>query len=96
MLFKAEIPPFNIAKPILVGRPDVIRTRIERAGLRLVPGENCEIVNPAKDERFKQYYETYHTIKARDGISPDLAKVVVRRSTITSSLGMRTTRMVAK
>ena len=70
----------GIAKPILVGRPDIILGRIQRAGLRLEPGVNCEVVNPAKDERFKQYYETYHKLKARDGISPDLAKVVVRRS----------------
>ncbi len=70
----------GIAKPILIGRPDVIATRIERAGLRLQDGVNCEIVNPAKDERFKQYYETYHKLRARDGITPELAKVVVRRS----------------
>jgi malate dehydrogenase (oxaloacetate-decarboxylating)(NADP+) len=70
----------GIAKPILIGRPDVIATRIERAGLRLQDGVNCEIVNPAKDERFKQYYETYHQLRARDGITPELAKVVVRRS----------------
>jgi malate dehydrogenase (oxaloacetate-decarboxylating)(NADP+) len=70
----------GIAKPILIGRPDVIRTRIERAGLRLQAGVNCEVVNPASDERFKQYYEAYHKLRARDGISPDLAKVVVRRS----------------
>ena len=62
------------------GPPDVITSRIERAGLRLQPGVNCEIVNPANDARFKQYYETYHKLKARDGISPELAKVVVRRS----------------
>jgi malate dehydrogenase (oxaloacetate-decarboxylating)(NADP+) len=70
----------GLAHPILVGRPDIITTRIERAGLRLQPGVNCEIVNPAKDERFKQYYETYHKLRARDGITPELAKVVVRRS----------------
>jgi len=70
----------GLAFPLLVGRPDVITTRIERAGLRLQPGVDCEIVNPAKDERFKQYYEAYHALRARDGISPDLAKVVVRRS----------------
>jgi malate dehydrogenase (oxaloacetate-decarboxylating)(NADP+) len=70
----------GLAQPILVGRPDIITTRIERAGLRLQPGVNCEIVNPAKDERFKQYYETYHKLRARDGITPELAKVVVRRS----------------
>ncbi|HYR26130.1 MAG TPA: NADP-dependent malic enzyme, partial [Aquabacterium sp.] len=70
----------GIAQPILVGRPDVIRTRIERAGLRLQPGVNCEVVNPAQDERFKPYYEAYRKIKARDGITPELAKVAVRRS----------------
>ncbi len=70
----------GLAFPLLVGRPDVITTRIERAGLRLQPGVDCEIVNPAKDERFKQYYEAYHKLRARDGISPDLSKVVVRRS----------------
>jgi malate dehydrogenase (oxaloacetate-decarboxylating)(NADP+) len=70
----------GLARPILVGRPDVIATRIERAGLRLQDGVNCEIVNPGKDDRFKQYVEAYHRLRARDGISPDLAKVVLRRS----------------
>ncbi|NBD20369.1 NADP-dependent malic enzyme [Aquabacterium fontiphilum] len=70
----------GIARPILVGRPEVITQRAERAGLRLVPGENCEIVNPGKDDRFRAYCEAYHKLRARDGISPELAKVVVRRS----------------
>jgi len=70
----------GIAFPILVGRPDVINLRAERAGLRLQPGVNCEIVNPGKDDRFRAYCEAYHKLRARDGISPDLAKVVVRRS----------------
>jgi malate dehydrogenase (oxaloacetate-decarboxylating)(NADP+) len=70
----------GIARPILVGRPDVIATRIERAGLRLQPGANCEVVNPGSDPRFHRYVEAYHQLRARDGISPDLAKVVVRRS----------------
>ncbi|MBH1987147.1 MAG: NADP-dependent malic enzyme [Burkholderiales bacterium] len=70
----------QLAFPILVGRPDVITTRIERAGLRLQPGVNCEVVNPGHDERFKPYVEAYHKLRARDGITPDLAKVVLRRS----------------
>ena len=70
----------GIAHPILVGRPEVITQRAERAGLRLQPGVNCEIVNPGKDDRFRAYCETYHKLRARDGISPELAKVVVRRS----------------
>ena len=70
----------QLAFPILVGRPDVITTRIERAGLRLQPGVNCEVVNPGHDDRFKRYVEAYHQLRARDGISPELAKVVLRRS----------------
>jgi malate dehydrogenase (oxaloacetate-decarboxylating)(NADP+) len=70
----------GIAYPILVGRPEVITQRAERAGLRLQPGVNCEIVNPGKDDRFRAYCDTYHKLRARDGISPELAKVVVRRS----------------
>jgi malate dehydrogenase (oxaloacetate-decarboxylating)(NADP+) len=70
----------ELAFPILVGRPDVIAHRIERAGLRLVPGQNCEVVNPASDSRFKTYVEAYHKLRGRDGFSPDLAKVALRRS----------------
>ena len=70
----------GIAKPLLVGRPEVILQRVERAGLRLQPGVDCEIINPGKDDRFKSYVDAYYKLRARDGISPDLAKVVVRRS----------------
>ncbi|MGH6645826.1 NADP-dependent malic enzyme, partial [Aquabacterium sp.] len=70
----------GIAHPILVGRPEVIEERVLRAGLRLKDGVNCEVVNPGKDDRFRQYYEAYHKLRARDGITPELAKVAVRRS----------------
>ncbi|MDE2402398.1 MAG: NADP-dependent malic enzyme [Burkholderiales bacterium] len=70
----------GIAHPILVGRPEIVTERIARSGLRLQDGVNCEVVNPGKDERFKRYYEAYHQLRARDGITPDLAKVIVRRS----------------
>jgi malate dehydrogenase (oxaloacetate-decarboxylating)(NADP+) len=70
----------GLAFPILVGRPDVIATRIERAGLRLQPGSNCEVVNPASDPRFKTYVDAYHKLRGRDGFTPDLAKVALRRS----------------
>jgi len=70
----------GLAFPVLVGRPDVIAHRIERAGLRLQPGENCEVVNPGNDARFKTYVDAYHKLRGRDGFSPDLAKVALRRS----------------
>ncbi|ASM77061.1 Malate dehydrogenase (oxaloacetate-decarboxylating) (NADP(+)) [Vitreoscilla filiformis] len=71
----------GLAKPILVGRPDVIVARAERAGLRLKPGVDFEIVNPENDPRFRDCWETYHRLMGRDGVSPEAAKAAVRRST---------------
>ena len=73
----------RLVKPILIGRPAVIAARIERAGLRLQAGRDFEVVNPEDDARFRQYWETYHRLNARDGISPDMAKAAVRRSATT-------------
>ena len=73
----------RLVKPILVGRPAVINARIERAGLRLQAGRDFEIVNPEDDTRFRQYWETYHRLNARDGVTPEMAKATVRRSNTT-------------
>ena len=73
----------RLVKPILVGRPAVIAARIERAGLRLQAGRDFEVVNPEDDTRFRQYWETYHRLNARDGVTPDMAKATVRRSNTT-------------
>ena len=70
----------HIVRPILIGRPAVIAARIERAGLRLVPGHDVEVVNPEDDARFRQYWETYHRLNARNGVTPEMAKAAVRRS----------------
>jgi malate dehydrogenase (oxaloacetate-decarboxylating)(NADP+) len=73
----------GLAQPILVGRPAVIETRIKKAGLRLRLGVDFAVVNPEDDPRFKQYWETYHRIMGRDGVSIDAAKAAVRRSSTT-------------
>ena len=73
----------KLVKPILVGRPAVITSRIERAGLRLQQGRDYEVVNPEDDARFRQYWETYHRLNARNGVTPDMAKAAVRRSNTT-------------
>ena len=73
----------RLVRPILVGRPAVIASRIERAGLRLQAGRDFEVVNPEDDTRFRQYWETYHRLNARDGVTPDMAKATVRRSNTT-------------
>ncbi|MDA8454484.1 NADP-dependent malic enzyme [Acidovorax sp. GBBC 3334] len=70
----------GLAKPILIGRPAVIEARIQKAGLRLQPGRDVEIVNPEDDPRFRQYWEAYHRLMGRDGITPEAAKAAVRRS----------------
>ena len=80
----------GLAKPILVGRPEVVKMRIERASLRLQPGRDFELVDPENDSRFRDYWETYRALRAREGVTPELAKSTVRRSnTLISSLMLR-------
>ena len=67
--------------PILIGRPDVIATRAERAGLPIRPDVDFEIVNPENDPRYRDYWETYHGIMARRGVSPDIARAIMRTNT---------------
>ena len=73
----------GLAVPILIGRPSVIEARIKKAGLRLRLGVDVDVVNPDDDPRFKQYWETYHRLMGRQGVSVDSAKAAVRRSNTT-------------
>ena len=77
----------GLAQPVLIGRPEVVRMRIERAGLRLQAGRDFELVDPENDPRFRAYWETYHQLMGRDGVTPEAAKAAVRRSnTLIASL----------
>ena len=67
--------------PILIGRPEVIESRCERAGLKIRPGVDFSIVNPENDPRYRDYWETYHNLMARKGVTPDLAKAIMRTNT---------------
>jgi malate dehydrogenase (oxaloacetate-decarboxylating)(NADP+) len=69
----------KLASPILIGRPGVIAHRIERFGLRLREGVDFAIVNPEHDERFRDYWETYYKLMARKGVTPQYAKLEMRR-----------------
>ncbi|MDR3097183.1 MAG: NADP-dependent malic enzyme [Paraburkholderia sp.] len=69
----------NLARPILIGRPEVLLARIEKFGLRLKLGEDVEVTNPEYDERFHQYWTTYWELRCRDGISKEMARVEMRR-----------------
>ncbi|WP_028354301.1 NADP-dependent malic enzyme [Bordetella petrii] len=69
----------NLARPILVGRPAVIEMRIKKFGLRLVPGQNIEIVDPEDDSRFNETWNAYYQLKGREGVTPAIAKAMIRK-----------------
>jgi malate dehydrogenase (oxaloacetate-decarboxylating)(NADP+) len=73
----------GLAKPILVGRPAVIEMRIKKAGLHIRLGTDVDCVNPEDDPRFRTYWETYHKLMGRRGITPEASKAMVRRSNTT-------------
>ncbi|MCB1399567.1 MAG: NADP-dependent malic enzyme, partial [Rhodobacteraceae bacterium] len=68
-------------RPILIGRPEVVERRCERAGLPIRPGRDFELVNPENDPRYRDYWESYHEIMARRGVTPDLARAILRTNT---------------
>ncbi|SNT38756.1 NADP-dependent malic enzyme [Tropicimonas sediminicola] len=67
--------------PILIGRPDVVTARCERAGLSIRPDRDFHIVNPENDPRYRDYWENYHTVMARRGVTPELARTIMRTNT---------------
>ena len=67
--------------PILIGRPEVIQQRCERLGLDIRPDQDFSIVNPENDSRYRAYWGSYHDLMARRGVTPDLAKAVMRTNT---------------
>ncbi len=81
----------GMAKPILIGRPEVIAARIEKFGLRLAAGKDFELVNVNSDPRYRAYWQTYYQLMGRKGISPEDAKEAVLRKP--SLIGMLLLRM---
>ncbi|MEW6688073.1 MAG: NADP-dependent malic enzyme [Pseudomonadota bacterium] len=69
----------GLAKPTLIGRPQVIEQRIERLGLRIRAGREFELVNPEQDPRYRDYWQTYHRLTERKGVSPEYARIEMRR-----------------
>ena len=77
----------GLARPILIGRPAVIERRIERLGLRIRAGEHFELTNVDDDPRYNEYWNLYLKLAARRGITPALAKSIVRsRPTLIAAL----------
>ncbi|NVK15567.1 MAG: NADP-dependent malic enzyme [Rhodobacteraceae bacterium] len=67
--------------PILIGRPEVIERRCERLGLDVRPGRDFQLVNPENDPRYRDYWNSYHKLMQRRGVTPDLAKAIMRTNT---------------
>jgi malate dehydrogenase (oxaloacetate-decarboxylating)(NADP+) len=65
-------------RPILIGRPEVMQARLDRAGIPLRLGTDADLVNPENDPRYREYWETYHRIMQRRGVTPDLARAIMR------------------
>ncbi|RGP38870.1 NADP-dependent malic enzyme [Pseudotabrizicola alkalilacus] len=68
-------------RPILIGRPEVVEARCERAGLPIRPGKDFHLVNPENDPRYRDYWGTYAELMARRGVSPDIARAIMRTNT---------------
>ena len=71
----------EMAKPILVGRPEVIKKRCDTLGLRMKIHDHFEVVDPGCDKRFTLYWQAYHKLMERKGVSPQDAKTRVRTNT---------------
>ncbi|HTY99251.1 MAG TPA: NADP-dependent malic enzyme [Rhodocyclaceae bacterium] len=68
----------GLAQPIVIGRPEVIQKRLLRAGLRLSAGRDFQVVNPSSDSRYKELWQDYHRLQGREGVTPELAKQLMR------------------
>lgn len=69
----------RIARPTLIGRPAVIALRAEKFGLRLTEGRDYDVVNVEQDDRYRDFWQTYHRMAARKGVTAQMAKIEMRR-----------------
>ncbi len=80
----------GLAVPILIGRPSVVESRLERFGLSIRPGKDFELVNPEDDPRYRDYVQTYIEVAGRKGIRPDAARTLVRtNSTVIAAIALK-------
>jgi malate dehydrogenase (oxaloacetate-decarboxylating)(NADP+) len=69
----------GLARPTLIGRPDVIAARISKFGLRLEAGRDYDLVSIDNDPRYRDYWQTYHQLMSRRGVTEQIAKIEMRR-----------------
>lgn len=71
----------KLARPVVIGRPDVVNMRLKRLHLRIRPETDFELIDPESDRRYKEYWTTYHEIMQRRGVTPTAARTIVRTNT---------------
>ena len=71
----------GLARPILIGRPEVVERHLAKCGLRVRAGEHFELVNPDSDPRYKELWQDYYELMCRKGIGVEYAKREIRRRT---------------
>ncbi|HVZ46966.1 MAG TPA: NADP-dependent malic enzyme [Ramlibacter sp.] len=69
----------QIARPTLIGRPKIIAERVDKFGLRLREGVDYDVVNTEYDERYRDFWQTYHRMSDRKGVTAQMAKIEMRR-----------------
>jgi len=69
----------NLARPVLIGRKGIIAARCEKFGLRLAEGRDYDVVDTDYDERYRDFWQTYHRMTERKGVTAQLAKIEMRR-----------------
>ena len=69
----------RLARPTLIGRPAVIAQRIDKFGLRLQEGRDYDVVNVEHDARYHDFWQTYHQMTERKGMTAPMAKIEMRR-----------------
>jgi malate dehydrogenase (oxaloacetate-decarboxylating)(NADP+) len=69
----------RLARPILVGRPAVLESRIQKFGLRLKQGVDFDVINPDYDDRYRDYWTSYYNLAKRKGVTEEYAKLEMRR-----------------
>ena len=80
----------RLARPILIGRPDVVNARITDLGLRIAPDRDFELVDPNDDPRYDLYWRCYFELMERKGVSPDAAREILRtNSTVIAAVMVR-------
>ncbi|WIY53761.1 NADP-dependent malic enzyme [Devosia sp. YIM 151766] len=80
----------GMGRPILIGRPSVIQSRLERFGLTIRLGKDFEVINPDDDPRYRDYVAEFHALVGRKGVTPDTARTIVRtNTTVIGALAVR-------